>query len=127
MRYSNETNKGVIMIEYFVFVEIKKNKKIGRKPGQTARFLNIDPKTVGKYWNVTNNEFLKMVEEDRKKKRKSRCDKFKPMIVKIIKEINEVDTSTIFDRLLEEYGIEAIDFSPRTLRNYVIKKEIIRQ
>lgn len=121
MRYSNETNKGVIMIEYFVFVEIKKNKKIGRKPGQTARFLNIDPKTVGKYWNVTNNEFLKMVEEDRKKKRKSRCDKFKPMIVKIIKEINEVDTSTIFDRLLEEYGIEAIDFSPRTLRNYVNK------
>ncbi len=113
------------MIEYFRFNEIKKNKKIGRNINQTANFLGLDRKTVKKYWDMTNYEFFKMTKRDRDFKRKSRCEKFKPKIVEIIKDINEISTSGIYDRLLELYGQE-VNFSERTLRNYVnqVRKEL---
>ena len=44
-----------------MFVEIHQLKESGFKMAQVARRLNIDRKTVSKYWDVQPDEFAKLI------------------------------------------------------------------
>ncbi|SNT17891.1 hypothetical protein SAMN05446037_104813 [Anaerovirgula multivorans] len=100
-----------------MFAEIKKYKSMGLKRTQVARKLEIDYKTVSKYWEMMPQEFAKLRQaaESREKK----VDKYKDLIVEWLKEYRDLSTSQIYDWLQERY-VE-LDFKDRTLRLYVNK------
>jgi len=100
-----------------MFAEIKRYKSMGLKKTQVSRKLDIDYKTVLKYWEMTPDEFakLKQVAHSREKK----VDKYKGEIMEWLKEYRDLSASQIYDWLQERY-ID-LDFKDRTLRLYVNK------
>jgi len=98
-----------------MYSEIHQLKQIGLKKAQVARKLEIDVKTVSKYWEATPDEFAAM-----RRKSKSRSEKLKhyrDIILKWLRENPDLTCGQILDWLKEHYN----DFSvrERTLKRYV--------
>ncbi len=98
-----------------MFGKIKELKALGLKKSQAARRLDIDYKTVTKYWDMTHSEYAKLLEEA--ESRTKRIDKYKDLILEWITEYRDMSSSQIYDWLKERYG--KLDFKDRTLRLYV--------
>lgn len=103
------------MVTLEKFAKIKEHKLKGFKKSQTSRNLDLDYKTVDKYWNMTNEEYMDYVNNN--KNRGKKVDKYKDLILEWIKEYRDISTAQIQDWLLERYG--ELDFKDRTLRLYV--------
>ena len=88
---------------------------MGLKKTQVARRVEIDYKTVLKYWEMTPEEFAKL--RQAAEGREKRVDKYKELIVEWLKEYRDLSTSQIYDWLQERH-VE-LDFKDRTLRLYV--------
>lgn len=97
------------------FAKIKEQKLMGFKKSQTCRNLDLDYKTIVKYWDMTNEEYMEYVKNS--KSRDKRVDKYRDLILGWIKEFKDISTAQIQDWLLERYG--ELDFKDRTLRLYV--------
>ena len=78
-----------------MFAEIKRYKSMGLKKTQVSRKLDIDYKTVLKYWDMTPDEFaeLKQVAHSKEKK----VCKYKSEIVEWLKEYRDLSASQIYD------------------------------
>ncbi|MFL0246232.1 hypothetical protein [Candidatus Clostridium stratigraminis] len=100
-----------------VFAEIKELKRKGLNKAQVERAMNINYKTVTKYWDMTPEEYSKLIEES--KSRAKKIDKYRNDILSWIREFNDISTAQISDWLKEKYG--QLDFKDRTLRWYVEK------
>ncbi len=98
-----------------MYSEIHQLKAIGLKKAQVAKRLEIDVKTVTKYWEVSPEQFhqLTQVSQNRTKKLKCYCD----IILKWLTDNPDLSAAQILDWLKEHYA----DFSvrERTLRRYV--------
>ena len=77
--------------------------------------LNINYKTVDKYWNMTPEEFEKLTEKA--KVRIKRVDKYKDDILDWINEFKDMSAAQVYDWLKEKYG--NLNFKDRTLRLYI--------
>jgi len=97
------------------FAKIKEHKLKGFKKSQTSRNLELDYKTIDKYWNMTNEEYMEYVKSC--KSRNKKVDKYKDVILEWIQEYRDISTAQIYDWLLERY--KKLDFKERTLRLYV--------
>lgn len=97
------------------FAKIKEQKLNGFKKSQASRNLNLDYKTVSKYWDMTNEEYINL--NKKSKARTKKADKYKDNILEWISENRDMSTAQIQDWLLERKY--ELDFSDRTLRNYV--------
>ncbi len=98
-----------------MFSEIHQLKQIGLKKAQVARKLEIDVKTVSKYWEATPDEFAAMRQKG--KNRSKKLKHYRDVILKWIRENPNITSGQILDWLKEHYN----DFSvrERTLRRYV--------
>lgn len=103
------------MIKLGQFARINEQKLKGFKKSQACRNLDLDYKTITKYWDMTNEEYMEYVNNN--KSRGKRVDKYKDLILEWIKEYRDLSTAQIQDWLLERY-VE-LDFKDRTLRLYV--------
>ncbi len=67
----------------YMFEEIKKLKALPLKlkESQVAKQLNIDTRTVKKYWNMTEQDFVKLVKKLNESKSKSVLDQYKDEIL----------------------------------------------
>jgi hypothetical protein len=63
-----------------MFSEIRQLKQIGLKKAQMARKLEIDVKTVSKYWEATPDEFAAMRQKG--KNRSKKLKHYRDMILK---------------------------------------------
>lgn len=97
------------------FAKIKEQKLKGFNKSQVSRTLELDYKTVTKYWNMTNEEYINCTKQS--KSRDKKIDKYKDIILDWIKEYRDISTAQIQDWLLERYS--ELDFKDRTLRLYV--------
>lgn len=104
-----------------MFAEIKQLKEKGFNKSQISRYLDMDYKTVNKYWNMSLEEYS--ILKEKSKSRTKRIDKHKELIVSWLKEHRDMSTAQIYDWLKERYG--DLDFKDRTLRLYVnnLRKE----
>ncbi|WP_243122222.1 IS21 family transposase [Clostridium thermarum] len=100
-----------------VFAEIQELKRKGLNKSQVERIMNINYKTVTKYWNMKPEEYAELVKEA--KNRAKKLDKYKSDILSWIREFRDISTAQIHDWLRERYG--ELDFKDRTLRWYVKK------
>ncbi len=98
-----------------MFSEIHQLKKIGLKKAQVARKLEIDVKTVSKYWEANPDEFATMRQKG--KNRSKKLQHYRDVILKWIRENPDITSGQILDWIKEHYS----DFSvrERTLRRYV--------
>lgn len=100
-----------------MFAEIQKYKKLGLKKSQAAKKLEIDFKTISKYWNMSIDEYAALVENA--KERLKKLDKYKEPILEWLNNFRDMTASQVYDWLLEQYEIR--DISERTVRLYVGK------
>lgn len=98
-----------------MFNEIKNMKELGLKKSQISRYLDLDYGTVSKYWNMSAEEFGKMMEGRKHKKKK--LDKYESEIVGWLRDFPDMSSSQILDWLKERYG--NIQCTDRSVRNYV--------
>lgn len=103
------------MVTLDKFAKIKEHKLKGFNKSQVSRNLKLDYKTVDKYWDMTNEEYIELSQES--KNRDKKVDKYRDLILEWIKEYRDISTAQIQDWLLERY--EELDFKDRTLRLYV--------
>jgi transposase len=97
------------------FAKIKEQKLNGLKKSQASRNLGLDYKTISKYWDMSNEEYIKL--NQKSKNRAKKIDRYKNKILEWIKENQDMTTAQIQDWLLENnYNL---DFSERTLRLFV--------
>lgn len=125
VKYNNTPNSDKIVgmfyrggrkvIELDKFAKIKEEKLKGFKKSQVSRYLELDPKTIDKYWDMTNQEYMKLLQKT--KSRDKKVDKHKDLILEWIEEYRDMSTAQIYDWLRERYG--EVDFKDRTLRLYV--------
>src|SRR5690554_2769902 len=98
-----------------MFVEIHQLKESGFKKSQVARRLNLDRKTVSKYWNLEPDEFAEVIEQTGTRSRK--LDKYEDDILKWLREHEDITAAQIEDWLKELYHDQSI--KERTVRSYV--------
>lgn len=125
VRYNNNSSSGKIVdifteevrkvVKLDRFAKIKEQKLKGFNKSQVSRNLKLDYKTVTKYWNMTNEEYINCIKES--KSRDKKIDKYQDIILDWIKEYRDISTAQIQDWLLERY--DQLDFKDRTLRLYV--------
>src|SRR5690554_427116 len=89
-----------------MFIEIHQLKESGFKKSQIARRLNLNPKTVSKYWTLEPDQFAKSIEQAQSKTRK--LDKYEEIIVKWLQEYGDITAAQIEDWLKEDYHDESI-------------------
>ena len=103
------------MVKLEKFAKIKEQKLNGFKKSQASRNLGLDYKTISKYWDMSNEEYIKL--NQKSKNRAKKIDRYKNKILEWIKENQDMTTAQILDWLLENnYNL---DFSERTLRLFV--------
>lgn len=94
------------MIGLDKFAKIAEERLKGFNKSQVSRHLELDYKTVSKYWDMKNEEYIKISEEA--KNRNKRVDKYKQIIIEWITENRDMSTAQIYDWLREIYG--EVDF-----------------
>jgi len=98
-----------------MYSEIHQLKAIGLKKAQVAKRLEIDVKTVTKYWEVSPEQFHQQTQVSQSRTKKLKC--YRDIILKWLTENPDLSAAQILDWLKEHYA----DFSvrERTLRRYV--------
>lgn len=98
-----------------LFSEIKQHKTMGLNKSQVQRLLNINYKTVDKYWDMTPDEYGTLVKEA--KNRSKKIDKYKDEVLEWIIDFRDISAAQVYDWLREKYG--ELDFKERSLRHYI--------
>jgi transposase len=103
------------MVETIMYGKIQELKREGYSQRRAAGELNIDKRTVGKYWDMNDETFAKYV-IDTKERAKS-LDPYRPFIIGKLENYRNITASIIDDNLREAYA----DFTPsyRSVRLYV--------
>ena len=105
----------------YMFEEIKKLKALPLKlkESQVAKQLNIDTRTVKKYWNMTEQDFVNLVKKLNESKSKSVLDQYKDEILGFLTTYKSFTAAQVYDRLKEQH----INFNlcESSVRNYVAK------
>lgn len=103
------------MVKLIMYSDIQKLKKLGYKKLKAAKQLGIDPKTVRKYWDMTENDYVQTLIDSKERTRV--MNDYHDYVLDRLKEYPEITSSIIYDNLREDFT----DFSPsgRSVRLYV--------
>ena len=85
-----------------MFGEIKQYKALGFNKSQVERTLNINYKTVEKYWNINPDEYAKSTIES--KSRYKKIDIYKDDILEWITDFRDMLAAQVLDWIKERYG-----------------------
>ena len=103
------------MVGIDMYSEIQKLKKLGYKKQRAARQLEIDTKTVRKYWDMDEDEYIAMHVES--KERTKMLDPYREYILDKLRMHREITSAIIYDNLREDF--ENFEPSYRSVRRYV--------
>lgn len=98
-----------------MFAEIKQYKAMGLNKSQVQRILNINYKTIEKYWEMSPDQYERLVEAS--KNRAKKIDKYKDEIVEWLTDFQDISAAQVFDWIREGHG--DVDFKERSLRLYI--------
>jgi len=103
------------MVGITMYSEIQKLKALGYKKQRAARQLNIDTKTVRKYWNMRDDEYVSYLMET--KERSKIMDPYYGYVLDKLKTHPEISSAIIYDNLREDF----LRFTPsyRSVRLFV--------
>jgi transposase len=103
------------MVGITMYSDIQKLKSLGYKKQRAARQLKVDTKTVRKYWDMTEGEYIAYFLET--KERSKIMDPYCDYVLDRLKTHPEITSAIIYDNLREDYT----EFFPsyRSVRLYV--------
>ena len=103
------------MVATKMYVKIQEKKQAGYSKRRTSRELNIDKRTVGKYWEMSEESYARYLLDS--KERAKILDPYRAFIIDKLERHKEITASIIDDNLREKYS----DFTPsyRSVRLYV--------
>jgi transposase len=78
-----------------MFAEIKKYKEMGLNKSQVERKLDINYKTVDKYWDMSHEEYSSLSQKCRSRKKK--FEKYEAVILDWLKEFNDISAAQVND------------------------------
>ncbi|MZP31484.1 IS21 family transposase [Heliobacterium undosum] len=100
-----------------MYAQIHHQKDQGLKPSQVARFLDVNIKTVRKYWRMTPDEFTSC--RSAATTRKNKHDPYADILVHWLTEHPDLSAAQVHDRLKQHYA--EYRESERTLRRFLSK------
>jgi len=103
------------MVGIDMYSEIQKLKRLGYKKQQAARELQIDTKTVRKYWDMSEVEYVIYYQENRA--RTKILDPYRDYILEKLKTYREITSAIIYDNLREDFTNFSASY--RSVRLYV--------
>lgn len=108
------------MVGIDMYAKIQRLKEQGYKKQQAAKELSIDRKTVRKYWDMGETEYVCYHLET--KERTKMMDPYRDFVLDEILKHPEINSAIIYDHLLENFK----DFTPskRTVRLFVCNLRI---
>ena len=104
------------MVGTKMYTEIQKRKAMGYSKRRCSRELEIDKKTVNKYWEMSEEKYAQSVIDA--KRRTRTLDPYRDFIVSRLEEHPEITSAIIEDNLREAYKGD-LDVSYRSVRLYV--------
>lgn len=114
-----------------MYSELYQLKEMGLKKSQVARQLDLDIKTVRKFWDMSAEDFARYLQQVNTRSRK--LDKHHDVILGWLRQFPDISSAQVMDWLKEHYQL---DCRERTVRRYVSnlrkkhnihKKEAARQ
>lgn len=103
------------MVGILMYAEIQKLKKQGYKKQRAARQLALDTKTVRKYWDMSEEEYV--VQHIESRERTKGMDLYRGYVLEKLKTYSEITSAILYDNLREEF--EGFAPSYRSVRRYV--------
>ena len=110
------------MIDWKMYGKIQELKREGLNKSQVARRLNIDYKTVLKYWDMAPDDYS--AERGFAENRTCKAAIFKEYILKCLIEYPDMSSAQLYDWLKEKTGQHTLPFTERTMRNYVTRLRV---
>ena len=111
------------MIDWMDGWILEEYKRNGLKKSQVARRLEVDYKTILKYWDMSPTEYAEA--EQASKKRRKKADEYKDFVVECLTKYPDMSAAQVYDWIKERTCLENLNFKKRAFRNYVqaIRKE----
>jgi len=103
------------MVGIKMYAKIQELKCLGYKKQRAARQLDIDTKTVRKYWNMTEDEYIEHQHES--KERTKLMDPYREYVLGKVREHREITSAIIYDNLREDF--ENFNVSYCSVRRYI--------
>ena len=104
------------MTDWKMYFEIQKLKALGYKKTKVAQKMNINFRTVDKYWKMNTEKFQHQLDSAVVRTRKP--DEYREDMIEWLTQYPDMTAAQMFDWLEEKYE-NSITFSERTLRDYV--------
>ena len=99
------------------YEKIQELKRNHLKKAQVARRLNIDQKTVAKYWDMPPDEYARTA--DQAKGRTKKPDQYKGYVVSCLQTYPDMSAAQLYDWIKDKAGITELPFRERCFRDYV--------
>lgn len=92
--------------------KIQEYKRNGLKKSQVARRLEVDYKTVLKYWDMSPEEYA---EAEQSSKKRKKADAYKDFVVECLTKYPDMSAAQVYDRIKERTCLETLDFQKHSL------------
>lgn len=111
------------MKSWMNYGRIQELKRDHLNKSQVAQRLDIDYKTVMKYWDMPPDEFAKRF--NRAQRRKKKADVYRDYVISCLQKYPDMTSAQIYDWIKERNSLKNLPFKKRSFRNYVkaIRKE----
>ena len=105
------------MKDWMTYEKIQELKRNHLNKSQVSRRLNVDYKTVSKYWDMPPDEFSAC--RNRAQRRKRKADAYKDFVVGCLQQFPDMTAAQVYDWIKERTGLKKLPFRKRSFRNYV--------
>lgn len=111
------------MKDWMTYEKIQELKRNHLNKSQVSRRLQIDYKTVSKYWDMPPDEYA--VCANRAQRRRRKADDYKDFVLACLQKFPDMSAAQIYDWIKERSGMNKLPFRQRSFRNYVnaLRKE----
>ena len=105
------------MKEWMTYEKIQELKRNHLNKSQVSRRLQIDYKTVTKYWDMSADAFAEAT--NRAGRRRKKADDYQKFVLSCLQQYPDMTASQIYDWIKERTGMKKLPFRQRSFRNYV--------
>lgn len=105
------------MKSWMTYEKIQELKRNHLNKSQVSKRLGIDYKTVMKYWDMTPDEFARVL--GKSKSRAKKADVYKDYVVECLQKFPDMTAAQINDWIRENYSVTELPCKDRAFRNYV--------
>ena len=105
------------MKDWMIYGKIQELKRNHLNKSQVSQRLDIDYKTVMKYWDMPPDEYSKCL--NRAQRRKKKADVYKDFVISCLQQYPDMSSAQVYDWIKERSGQKNLPFCKRAFRNYV--------